>query len=276
MEKIASPSMCPPFPAFHPLPPSRLCLCGWPLEQLEAKAPQAPEQTAARLKESPSQDMQVEKVTQDLSGWGGLVLEKWAHRLENIYKQEVEKWHVPICIYGWFSFHSCAQGWWSLSSAGWQKRAANHKCSSQCRRPCVCWVTVSLMREFVFSWRFPSIQLFNTPHEESAQAWPSSTILFDALELRLNAKSLRQTQALSFYSHRWSELQPPFFHRRNACRAKDEGENCCCLSSSSPHSVPGRILGLSPVLGFLAPLICAILTLQRTWSTDSSPTMNTD
>lgn len=57
------------FPSLPPSPPLfLLSLCGWPLEQLEAKAPQAPEETAARLKESPAQDMQVEKVTQDLAG----------------------------------------------------------------------------------------------------------------------------------------------------------------------------------------------------------------
>lgn len=53
------PSVPRPPPSPSPLP---LSLCGWPLKQLVAKAPQAPEATAAHLKETAARDTQFEKV----------------------------------------------------------------------------------------------------------------------------------------------------------------------------------------------------------------------
>ena len=93
-----------------------------------------------------------------------------------------------------------------------------------------------------------SHRTLNTPAQKSEQTDTEQhrPVMHSlALNHRLNGK----TQSQLFYSHRWSELLPPFFHTRNACGGKDEGENCCCLPSSSPHSVPGHSLGLFPVVG---------------------------
>lgn len=79
---------------------------------------------------------------------------------------------------------------------------------------------------------------------------------------RLN-ESLSQLRLCSSYSHRWSELLPPFSHRRNACRGEDEGKKCCCLPSSSSHSVPEQTFGLFPAVGTPFALNCAIQTLQK-------------
>ena len=76
--------------------------------------------------------------------------------------------------------------------------------------------------------------------------------------------SLSQPRLCSFYSHRWSELLPPFFQRRNACRGKDERKSWCYLpSSSSAHSVPGCTPWLFPMVGIPFALKSAIQILKK-------------
>ena len=121
---------------------------------------------------------------------------------------------------------------------------------------------------------------FNThTHTHTLNSNTVSLCILQPLITGWMGKLWANSRLYSFYSHRWSELQPPFSHRRNACGGKDEGKITALLPpppspppSPSPHSVPGHTLvGLFPPVGIPLPLKRAIQILHKKDAAQTTP-----